>query len=155
MNSATRERDRAATLARHAPEEAALVARQIADPWFRCQALSYAALYSRDERAQLRVLDEAFNAGGELTEPNRQVTVSAWPLKAAALLGLRSRVALQTERLMRIIEREPSPVRRADALCQVFGAVVGADPAVAVSVIRPFRHCMSDAALWRSPKQKR
>jgi hypothetical protein len=135
MNAATQQRDRVAALACSDPERAALVARQIEDPWFRCQALSYAALHMPNERFRLHLLADAFAAGAALKERNRQVTVSAWPLKVAALLGLGSQVESHTERLLRVIEQEPSPVRRADALLQVFGAVVIGDRAVAIQVI--------------------
>src|SRR5258705_289049 len=138
MSSATQQRDRAAELAKYQPERALHVARSIEDPWFRCQALSHVALHLSSETERGAVLTEAFHAGSKLGEPNRVTTVSAWPLKVLAITGESARLEIETERLLAIIATESSPVRRADALHVLGGAVIGARRELATRVIRAF-----------------
>src|SRR5215207_721039 len=114
MGSATQQRDRVRLLAPSQPQKAVEIARTIADPWFRCQALSIAAVHTPDRRDRNRAISEAFAAANELNEPNRLVTVSAWPVKALALSGDETQVQREVTRLLSVISREASPVRRVD-----------------------------------------
>ena len=147
MNTGTQLRNRVATIARTKPLEALELARQIDDPWFRCQAMSIAAVHAPDERARKRAIDEALSVANELREPNRVVTVSSWPVKALALAGQMSSVSSEVERLLRLISTEPSPVRRADALRFLLGAVSIAPGAVAGRVAREFATACLDPLL--------
>ena len=63
------------------------------------------------------------------------MTVSAWPIKVLAIDGRLDRVAKEVDRLLALISTERSPVRRADALRILFGAVVHAKPRVTLRVI--------------------
>ena len=125
-------------LAATQPQRALELARAIADPWFRCQALSIAALHTTDRRVQGRAIDDSFASANELREPNRVVTVSAWPLKALALTGNATRVRYEVARLLAIISTEASPVRRADALRYLLGGVSASTMAVARRVAEEF-----------------
>jgi hypothetical protein len=87
MNVGTQQRDRVAVIAKTTPLEALELARSIEDPWFRCLALSIAAVHAPDRRSQQLAIDDAFAVANELGEPNRVVTVSSWPVKALALAG--------------------------------------------------------------------
>jgi len=87
MNTGTQQRDRVASIAAADPEAAVALAVKIADPWFRCQALSIAAVHVPDRRRRERAIDQAFAWANDLDEPNRVVTVSSWPIKALALTG--------------------------------------------------------------------
>ena len=120
------------------PLEALEVARGIEDPWFRCQALSIAAVHASDRRSQQRAIDDAFAAANELDQANRVVTVSSWPVKALALAGKMSSVSSEVARLLQVVSTESSPVRRADALRYLLGAVSLAPAAVAGRVAREF-----------------
>lgn len=132
-------RDRVAAIAATKPEQALALARAIGDPWFRCQALSLAAVHVEDRRTRERAIDDAFAAANDLSEPNRLVTVSSWPVKALALTGDASRVSTEATRLLQTASMESSPVRRADALRSLLGGV-GAAAArdVAVRVAKDF-----------------
>ncbi len=134
----TQQRNRVAAFAKAKPHEALALARSIEDPWFRCQALSIAAVHIRDRRAQKLAIDDAFLAANELAEPNPVVTVSSWPVKALALAGHMSRVSSEVERLLQVIAAESSPVRRADALRYLLGSVSMAPTDVARRVSREF-----------------
>src|SRR5262249_26134376 len=145
MISATQQRDKVCSLAASEPTTALQLARAISDPWFRCQALSVAALHLSDPPARSRALSEAFASANQLSEPNRVVTVSAWPLKVLVLTGLADAASAEVIRLLNVISEEPSPVRKADALRYLFGAVSDAPPAVARRVAERF----ADACLTR------
>jgi hypothetical protein len=138
MSSATQERNRVASLSASQPQKALEVANAVTDPWFRCQALSIAAVHLTDRPAQGRAIDDAFASANKLREPNRVVTVSSWPIKALALTGNITRVPHEVARLLAVMSTEPSPVRRADALRYLLGSVSASTTAVARRVAAEF-----------------
>ena len=138
MNFATAERNRVATIAATNPIEALTLARAIADPWFRCQALSMAAVHLTDRRMRLSAIEDALLAANELVEPNRVVSVSAWPIKALALCEETRRLDAETARLLTIVATEPSPVRRLDALRLLLGSVIATWTGTAREVAEAF-----------------
>ena len=136
MNVGTQQRNRVAAIAKTQPLEALVLARSIDDPWFRCQALSIAAVHVHDRRSRSVAIDDAFTAANELEEPNRVVTVSSWPVKALALAGQMSSLSSEVARLLKVVSTESSPVRRADALLYLLGSVSIAPTEVATRVAR-------------------
>jgi hypothetical protein len=138
MNVGTQQRNHVSAIAKRQPHEALALARSIEDPWFRCQALSIAAVHTPDPRTHKAAIDGAFAAANELGEPNRVVTVSSWPVKALAMAGHMSSVSSEVERLLQMVSLESSPVRRADALRYLLGSVITAPPDVASRVAREF-----------------
>lgn len=149
-NTSTQQRDRATQLAQSDPRGATDLARKIGDPWFRCQALAHVAIHSGDAA----VLEEAFAAARELVEPNRHVTVAAWPLKALAVHGDERAVRVESERLLGVIAQEPSPVRRADALRMIFGAVAATHRRIALDVARALAEACSSPLHEGRPNRK-
>lgn len=77
----TRDREIAHSLSGSEPDKALSVARKIEDAWFRCQALSQVARYWPDPDYQ-RLLKEAVQAGDSQNDAFKQMTVSAWPIRA-------------------------------------------------------------------------
>jgi hypothetical protein len=138
MNAATQQRDHVASIASSDPGHALELALKIADPWFRCQALSMAAVHVVDRSRRQRAIDRAFAAANELEQRNRVVTVSAWPVKALVLTGNNARASSEAARLLQIISSEGSPVRRADALRYLLGAVSASTKAVFLRVAQAF-----------------
>ena len=137
MNTATQQRDHVASIASTDPEHALELALKIVDPWFRCQALSIAAVHVSD-RQRRRAIDHAFASANELAQPNRVVTVSSWPVKALVLTGNGRRASSETVRLLQVISSEGSPVRRADALRYLLGAVSASNKDVFLRVAQAF-----------------
>jgi len=135
----TRHRDRVARLAASEPEEALTIARRIEEPWFRCQALAHVAYHCAGLAKKNEILGESFRAALESRAPNRVVSVSAWPLKVLCKSGQNDKLTVEVERLLVIIAGEPSPVRRADALNQVLGAVLSGPRALFWRVFDQFR----------------
>jgi len=62
------------------------------------------------------VLNEAFAAAWKLAEPNRVVTVAAWPLRALLDLGESDWFGCEVGQLLPVILEEPNPFRRQDGL---------------------------------------
>jgi len=77
----TAARDLSNRLSADEPERALTVARGIQDPWFRCQALAHVGRYWPDQKYG-RLLEEAVKAGDLQADLYKQVTVSAWPIRA-------------------------------------------------------------------------
>jgi hypothetical protein len=84
------------------------------------------------------VLEEAFKAGGLAGEPNRITSVSSWPVKV--LCGIQDIEKLKKEvaRLLGVIQQEPSPVKRADALNLLLGALVNGPQSIFWQVYEAF-----------------
>lgn len=99
-------------------------AKKLSDPWRRCQALAQLALETSDRDQVDAVLKRAFASALELSDINRQVTVSAWPLKVLCRRGTPAKLFAETRRVVELAATDPSPVRRADALNTVLGAIV-------------------------------
>lgn len=114
--SPTKLRNRAFAVAAADPQGALAIAHSIDDPWFRCQALAAAAEHTRDDNARRRILADAFRAANATREPNRIVSVSAWPLRVLYNVGDWRTVSAEIDRLLTVISQEPHPTRRNDAL---------------------------------------
>ncbi|MGD0058439.1 MAG: hypothetical protein ABSD58_03385 [Verrucomicrobiia bacterium] len=76
----------------------------------------------------------------ETGEPNRIVTVSAWPLKVLCLKGDPEELRTEIDRLLSIISKEPSPVRRSDALNYMLGAIVSGPKPYFLEVFEHFKN---------------
>ena len=87
MNAGTQQRDRVAAIAKTKPREALELAQRIEDPWFRCQALSHAAMHAPDQRSQKSAIDDAFSAANELHEPTVSSPYPPGPSKRLAWQG--------------------------------------------------------------------
>ncbi|HEY3269382.1 MAG TPA: hypothetical protein VGM37_20915 [Armatimonadota bacterium] len=117
--SATTDRDLVCRIASTEPERALRIARGIADPWFRCQALSGVAEAENDLKARRRLIRESLEAAGEQSEAPPIVMVSAWPLQVMCRSGWMDEVRTEVARLLALIAPEPHAVRRAHAVFEL------------------------------------
>lgn len=122
----TQDRHRAKRLALSDPDEALRLARDIEDHWFRCQALALVAYRCQSDVMRATAITEAFQAGWELGAVNRVVVASSWPLKVLCKKGGAERLEDEVLRLLAIIDTDRSPVRRAESLNFVAGALITA-----------------------------
>jgi hypothetical protein len=113
--SATAARNHASTTARTDAKAARLQARRIADPWFRCQALAWAARYSEDADFDATA-SEAVKAAFEDEDPFRTVGASAWPVRAMVERKRYSLAAKTVGRALPVAARIEHPVSRGHAL---------------------------------------
>lgn len=138
MNSDVQKRSEVAVLMKQDWAAAMELARTIETPWYRCQALAYLAKNAEDQSEKDSALREAFTVALFHEQPNRVVSVSAWPLRALVESGQAEHTDAEVERLLGIIATEPSPVRRADALELMMGAVVAAPRTIFDRVFQAF-----------------
>jgi hypothetical protein len=97
-------------------DHAVELAREIQSDWKRCQALASIAGRAAGRSLRLSLIEQAFDSAKATTEPNRIVSVGAWPARVLCDFGYRDHILEFVDRLVRIAETEPHPVRRADAL---------------------------------------
>ena len=150
----TARRDRVAQIASARPETALDLARQIVDPWYRCQALAHVADGISDPQAKTRLLKEAFALATTIADVNRAVSVSAWPLKVLCRNTQAGNLTAETRRLLNLAQEEASPVRRADALNLVLGAVLTGPKKLFLEVLEGFRTaCLTPLASGKRNKK--
>ncbi len=113
-------------------------AESIEEAWFRCQALVGVARYVPEREQRLMVLQRAFAVGAMCDCPNRVVSVSSWPIKALYSYGFSQEADEAVRVLLNVIAQEASPVRRADALDLLLGAVLEADRSIFWMVYESF-----------------
>lgn len=130
--SATQERDQVARIAAADPASALRIARNIRDPWFRCQALACVAWHTPDHKPFLAFITESLESASSISDPNRAVTAAAWPVAALARRRFSSPEAMKRNdrelgaaipRLTKVIADEPNPASRADALLTLVNAL--------------------------------
>lgn len=123
--SATQERDQVARITGGDNVSALRIARNIDDPWFRCQALAHVAWHTTDDKQFFTLIAESLESGWSIQDPNRSVTVIAWPVAALAqrnylgpdAMGRSDRELNEVvARLTKAISGERGPASRADAL---------------------------------------
>jgi hypothetical protein len=96
------------------PAAALRLARTIAHPWYRCQSITAAAEHlSGDD--QVGALWAAFAAAKEQAEPNRVVSVAAWPVRVMGRVDAQ-RAGQWICELVAIAATEEHNLRRAHAL---------------------------------------
>src|SRR5262249_12959382 len=74
-------------------------------------------------RERMGLLKEAFKAAYELPEPNRIVSVAAWPLRVLVAVGSDNSLQ-EVHHLLATISEEPHGLRRLDGLGSILGAVL-------------------------------
>lgn len=97
-------------------------ARNIEWDWYRCQSLAKGAWHTKPKAKFMKIVSEALEIGRAMSEPNRAVSCSAWVVRAMAQRDEVDVLPVVKE-LLQIIEGEPNPVRRADALLLLFEAI--------------------------------
>ena len=115
-------RELVAKLAGSEPARALELARSIPEPWYRCQSLAHVAWHLADRKQFENVIGEALSAAYEHDEPNRIVTVASWAVRAM-VKGSDRRLRSVVHELLNKIQRQPNPVRQADALFYLLEAV--------------------------------
>jgi hypothetical protein len=143
-------REKARQLANDDVEAAFSFAKNIKDDWYRVQALAGVAWVTRPRALFNKIVAKALKDARTMSEPNRSVSCSAWVVRAMAE---RKDVELRpvVDDLLAIIDREPNPVRRSDALLLLFEAVYNKTE-LRDHVLRPL---LSSCLLSKSWKKQR
>lgn len=142
-------------IARTNPVQAVCLARQIDDPWYRCQSLANAARYLVSEKERDAVLSEAFRAAEKAGDANRVVTVSAWPLEVLNETGGLKRLECDVDRLLEIIKKEPHPTGRGDALFVIFMKIQSTRESILLKLVKAFSEACMEGHGWRRDRNLR
>jgi hypothetical protein len=160
--SATQERDQAERIAGTDFDSALRIARNIDDAWFRCQALACVAWNVADHERFLGLVAESLESGWSIKNPNRAVTVIAWPIAALAKRRFRDTDAIARNnrelspliaRVTKAVAEEPSPVSRADALLLHVHALSPSRPELRAEVLGLIAKECRDPANWKRQRQ--
>lgn len=154
MPSPTRARDQATRCAASDPPRSLALARQVDDPWFRCQALAWAARFAPDA-AVPTIVREAFAAAAADPDPYKVVGASAWPARAAIERGQVADLAGTLRRLLGTAETIAHPVRRLDALFLLFQAVHPLGGAARRDALAAVVSACLSARSWRAGRTMR
>ncbi len=142
------DRDRVASLTASDFRRAMTLAREVTDPWYRCQSLAIVAWSAPTSPERVALALEALRTSNELQEPNRAVSVSAWPIRVLVSHDQRRATAAVGEAIDRI-GQEPNPVRRADALLLLLQAVFEL-PSLRAAVLAPLVAACQGCRAWKA-----
>ena len=150
----THARELAHRLSSSEPEQALMVAREINDPWFRCQALSQVARYWPQADYD-RLLKEAVDAADSQDDAYKRVAVSAWPIRAYLERGEVSQARELLERYTPAAARIENMGSRSEALFMVFQAAKPFAPDLWQPVLRALVAATEPALAWRQRRNVR
>ena len=160
--SAKSESDRFARLANNELDTAIRIARLMSDPWLRCRALALVAWHTHEWKRFRKLIAESFDAASQIEDPNRAVTVAAWPLAALARRQVESTGAAKRydreirsilPRLMKTLGDDANSVSRADALLTLVHAVSPFKPAFRMELLALLIKECKNARNWKAQRQ--
>lgn len=125
-------------------------ARNIEWDWYRCQSLAQVAWHTKPKAKFTKIVNEALDIARQMSESNRTVSCSAWVVRAMAQREDVDILPVVKE-LLQIIEREPNPVRRADALLLLFEAIYRKQELREV-VLTPLLNACEAMRSWKKPR---
>lgn len=118
--------------------------------WYRCQSLAEVAWHTKPRAKFMKIVGEALETAREMSEPNRTVSGSAWVVRAMAQRDDVDILPVVRE-LLQVIEREPNPVCRADALLLLFEAVYRKRELREI-VLTPLLDACEAMRSWKQPR---
>ena len=95
--------------------KALLLARQVSESWFRCQALAGAARFAPDDEVA-STAKEAISAALTATDSYKRVAATAWPLRALVERNQEQKAVQQLPEILELAAQIQNPVSRSDAL---------------------------------------
>lgn len=147
--SPTQARDRVMRMAATDSEAALSLAREIADPWFRSQALAHVARYAPDDRV-VQIVDEAIGSSLETDDPYRVVGAAAWAMRALIERGQGQQAAAMIPRLLKRAEGISKSVSRMDALFLLWQAVFPLEDQTCRVVLESLIAAAREARSWKA-----
>ena len=136
-------------------DEALDLARGIKHPWYRCQSLSSVAGIETIQEKRNDLIVEAFQAALKQESANRIVTVSAWPLEVLCQNGEHALAKIEIKRLIEIIQQEPHPTRRADAVFTLIQKTHAYSVDLTKVLLKPFKGACSEGKGWKIDRDLR
>jgi len=146
--SATSERDRAADLAKADPVSAARIARDIGDPWFRAQALSWVLRFSHDDVKN--IASDAADSAARCVDDYKRSAVRAWEIAALAERGMADEACESLKEALAVAWNAEPPASRCESLFLLLQAAFSIKSEEARKVFDLLRSSGSqDDAHWR------
>ncbi|MEM1452553.1 MAG: hypothetical protein AAF957_20210 [Planctomycetota bacterium] len=143
-----RDRDRACRLAPDDPAEALAIARKIEAPWYRAQALAYAARFAERHRV-LAIAQEACAAADRGEDDYQRAAARAWPLCALIERGLEARAREELEVALELARRSSPIGSRAEALVLLMEASYALGRSVRLELVDEVASLDHSGAHWR------
>jgi hypothetical protein len=151
--SASKQRDQAISLAKAHPDEALKQARQVTEPWFRAQALSWVARFT--DANVVAIAEEAAKSAAKGKDKYQQTAVRAWEIAA---LAERHKLLEARERLYDILQTakyvEPAS-SRSEALLLLLQAAAKIAGEDAEKVYEVMKATCQPEAHWRCDRSLR
>lgn len=155
MTSPTAQRERAIRAATSDTDAALRLARDVDDPWYRCQALAWVARFAPEDDAVARIADESLAAARSTDDAYKHVAAAAWPVRALVEHDLPTRAVAAVADRLPTARAIPHPVNRVDALDLLHQAIFPLGPAAR----RAAQQSLVDACLaansWRAGRTLR
>lgn len=147
--SATAERNRAIQVAASDFEKALSLARQVSEPWFRCQALAWAARFA-PETEVIKTAEEALTSAFSAKDPYHTVGASAWPIRALIERGHEHKALHWLAELVAASATIENPVSRLKALFLLWQAVHPVKSEAKKSVLGALTRACQAADSWQA-----
>lgn len=127
--SATLQRDRIHTLVKSDPKQALDVARDIDDPWYRAQALSWVARFTDADPRD--AASEAAKSAQACSDDYKRSAVRAWEIAALAERGFKHEARKSLEQALAVAKRTEPRSSRSESLMLLLQAAfrIGLDAA--------------------------
>lgn len=137
-------------LAKKDANEALKFAKTVDNVWYRVQSMAMVAWHIESRKDFLKIVDEALDDARLLNGPNRIVSCSSWVVRA---MTNRDDVdaAPTVQGLLNEIDREPNPVRGAEALLLLFEAVYPKEE-LKDMVLEPLLDSCLAMKSWKQPR---
>lgn len=145
--SATAQRDRAADLAKRDPHKALEEARQVSEPWFRAQALSWVARFTDGDTVS--IAQEAAKSAEQCKDDYQKSAVRAWEIAALAERGFTSEARNSLNQALTLSACAEPMASRAEALLLLLEAALRVNRQDASRVYARLKNDCSMHPHWR------
>lgn len=150
----TQQRDQACKTAKTDPIKAVEIAREIADPWFACQAMTRAARHSSDDTFD-KLVEEAFRVSQKSTDLFQVVAVSAWPIRAMIDRGRVGKIDSILYSLLELAKAIEPLSSRSEALFLLLQSVYPVGAQSRLLVVRAIAEASTPTVSWRQARNLR
>jgi hypothetical protein len=151
--SATLQRDQASRLAKSNPKEALDKAREVSEPWFRAQALAWAARFTDSD--PISIASEAAKAAGECDDDFKKSAARAWEIAALAERGCTSEARKRLNEVLRQAKDVTPLSSRSEALLLLMQAALKIGREDAENVYEALSTSCSPDDHWRCKRALR
>jgi hypothetical protein len=133
---------------------AAVIANQIDDPWYACQAFAWCGRFAPQSES-LTLIDKAFQRADAGKDAYHRVAVAAWPLRALLELGHAEQARREFEKIESLASQVEPPSGRGEACFLIFSALAVGPPDFALRALGLLLKLNLPADHWRQERAVR